>query len=132
MSNVRPPNMRTLQVFALAVLLLLVSVASQAAGDQAVIIHLRLSNGKFGSKAEVDKLFKLEQEIAAAVERTRVGEEDGNEIGEGEFIIFCYGPNGDRLFAVIEPILRKSVHAKGARVVIRYGEPGSRQRERLF
>jgi len=124
--------MRVFQTFALAIPLLLVSLATGATGDQAVIIHLRLSNATFGSEADVDKLFKLENEIAAAVEGMHVGEEDGNEIGGGEFIIFCYGPNGDRLFAVIEPILRKSVHAKGARVVIRYGEPGARQKERVF
>jgi hypothetical protein len=123
---------RRLPALAAAVLVLLSSATTHAAEDQAVIVHLRLSSATFGSRAEVDQLFKLEEKVAAAVEGSLVGEHDGNEIGAGEFIIFCYGPNADRLFAVIEPILRASIHSKGARVVIRYGKPGAREAERLF
>ena len=104
--------------------------ASPAAEEQAVLVYLRLSNPGFGSKDELAELFKLEEQVAAAIEQARVGAHDGNEVGGGEFTIYCYGPNGDKLFATIEPVLRKSAFAKGARVVIRYGKPGAKQAER--
>ena len=104
--------------------------ASPAAEEQAVLVYLRLFNAGFGSKDELTELFKLEEQVAAAIEQAHVGEHDGNEVGGGEFTIYCYGPNGDKLFAAIEPVLRKSAFAKGARVVIRYGKPGAKQAER--
>jgi len=115
-----------------ASLLLLLPTASRAAEEQAVLVYLSLSAPLSASKAELTGLLKLEEQVALAIERAHVGEHDGNEIGGGEFTIYCYGPNGDRLFAAIEPVLRASALAKGARVVIRYGKPGSKQVERLL
>jgi|SRR5882724_5270094 len=103
---------------------------SLAAEEHAVIVYLRVSAS--ASKGDLDKLFKLEEEVASAIERAHAGEHDGNEIGGGEFTIYCYGPNGDELFAAIEPVLRKSPYSAGARVVVRYGKPGARQSERRF
>ena len=118
--------------FVTTLLLLLLPTASRAAEEQAVLVYLSLSAPPSASKAELTGLFKLEEQVALAIERARAGEHDGNEIGGGEFTIYCYGPNGDRLFAAIEPVLRASALAKGARVVIRYGKPGARQVERLL
>jgi len=112
--------------------LLLLPAASRAAEEQAVLVHLSLSAPQSASKAELTGLLKLEEQVALALERAHAGEHDGNEIGGGEFTIYCYGPNGDRIFAAIEPVLRASALAKGARIVIRYGKPGARQVERLL
>jgi hypothetical protein len=106
-----------------------VPMAAAGADEQAVIVHLKLSGSGFGEKHEREALFKLEDAIATSIERSSVGEHDGNEVGGGEFVIYCYGPNADALFAAIEPTLRASPLSKGATVVIRYGKPGARQRE---
>jgi hypothetical protein len=106
-----------------------VPMAAADADEQAVIVHLRLSGSGFGEKHDLEALFKLEEAIATSIERSSVGEHDGNEVGEGEFVIYCYGPNADALFAAIEPALRSSPLSKGATVLIRYGKPGARHRE---
>lgn len=110
-------------------LLLGVSLTAAAADEQAVIIHLKLSDPGFGARAEREQLFALEEAVAAAVARSATGEHDGNEVGDGEFVIFCYGPDADKLYAAVEPALRASSLSRGGTVVIRYGKPGARQRE---
>lgn len=99
------------------------------AEEQAVIVRLKLLGSGFGEERERDALFKLENAVARSVQRASAGEHDGNEIGGGEFVIYCYGPKADALYAAIEPTLRSSPLSKGATVVIRYGPPGARQRE---
>jgi hypothetical protein len=73
----------------------------------------------------LDPLFALEQELIAALDGTDVGELDGNEIavdGSDGFLFF-YGADADALFALIEPILRKSAVMAGADATLRYGDP---------
>jgi hypothetical protein len=122
--------MHIAQRIAVAGLLAFAMSAPVLAVDQhAVIVHLKLAQGGFGSDSDRQKLFELEERVAAAVARSRSGEHDGNEIGGGEFIIYCYGPNADTLYQAIEPILRASTLSKGALVIVRYGPPGARQRD---
>ena len=101
-----------------------------AGEEHAVLIFLRYPLSGPGSKEAVHRLFELEDQIAAAIEQAGVGEHDGNEVGGGEFTIYCYGPNADKLFAAIEPVLVRSKITKDGRVVIRYGKPGAKQAER--
>lgn len=92
--------------------------------QHAVVIHLRLSDGRFGAAGEVPRLMELERRIEAVVEAASVGELDGNEVGAGEFVVFTRGPDADRLYATLEPLLRASPLAKGGFVVKRYGAAG--------
>src|SRR5215472_2638616 len=103
--------------------------AAGAAEEQAVVVHLKLSGSGFGTEAERKSLFELEKAVESAINHSSTGEYDGNEVGGGEFVMFCYGPNADALFATIERLLRQSPLAKGATVIIRYGKPGAKQRE---
>jgi len=123
--------MHTRQVLVLLATLLafLLPKPSPAAEEQAVLVYVSLSSAGSASKDQLTELFKLEEEIATAIQLARAGEHDGNEVGGGEFTVYCYGPSADKLYAAIEPILRSSVYAKGARVVVRYGKPGARQVE---
>jgi hypothetical protein len=98
--------------------------------EQAVLIHFRLSDGAFGTPEEVTQLMDLEQRLETAIESSGAGELDGNEVGGGEFVVFIYGPDADRLFAVVEPLLRESPLASGGFAVKRYGaadDPGARE-----
>ena len=102
-----------------------------AAGPQnAVIVHLKLAGGKFGTASEVVDCQELEDQLEKEIARAGVGEMDGNEIGEDECTLFMYGPDADRLFSAIERSLRASPLAKGAWAIKRYGaaeDPQARQ-----
>ena len=74
-------------------------------------------------------LASLEDKLIEAVERKDLGEFDGNEIGGGTAKLFLYGPDAEKLFAAIEPVLRTYPLSLNARVVIRRGGPGAEDRE---
>jgi hypothetical protein len=73
----------------------------------------------------LDALMALEDELEAALDGKNVGELDGNEIAVdgSDGFLFLYGPDADALFAVIEPVLRKSAVTPGADATLRYGDP---------
>jgi hypothetical protein len=60
---------------------------------------------------------------------SEVGMFDGNEVGGGQLVLFLYGPDAELLFKHIEPVIRADEFCHRARVVIRWGKPGSPQRE---
>ena len=73
----------------------------------------------------LDALYALEDELIEALNGKNVGELDGHEIAidGNDGFLFLYGPDADALFAVIEPILRKSPVMPGADATLRYGDP---------
>ncbi|NHN55622.1 hypothetical protein G9U51_07485 [Calidifontibacter sp. DB0510] len=87
--------------------------------QHAVMIHYELS-GEFGSDSEREALFKLEDVLEAKVEAANAGELDGNEFGDGEAVIYLYGPDADRLWQVVEPDVR-AFPARPAHAILRYG-----------
>ena len=90
--------------------------------EQAVLIHLRLSDGKFGTENEFDSIHALSAKLEATITANRLGVFDGDDFGEGDCTLFIYGPNADALFAAMEPILRASPLSKGAVAIKRYGK----------
>ncbi len=96
--------------------------------EQAVIVHLDGTGLPDRTCQEYDTA-TLEDRLSARIRRDALGEFDGNEFGPTETVLFMYGPDAERLFAGIEPILREYPLCHGARVVIRRGAPGSEQRE---
>ena len=89
--------------------------------EQALLIHLKLSDGKFGTKSEIDALFALQHELEADIAKVKGGDFDGNEIGEGECVFFIYGPDADKLFSSVESRLKSSPLSKGGWAIKRYG-----------
>jgi len=71
----------------------------------------------------------LEDRLEDAISREAAGEFDGNEFGPGEVVLLMYGPDAERLFKVVESVLRDYPLCRGARVRIRAGGPGSPERE---
>ena len=98
-----------------------------SAEEQALIITIPLHSGKEGSAEERKRLFALEDQLSAAIKESGAGEYDGNEIGEGIFRMYIYGPSAERLFSVVRPILKKFHPPAGSYLVKRYGKPGSKQ-----
>jgi len=90
--------------------------------EQAVIVHLRFREHAFGSTKERETVRALEQQLETAIEDAGAGEFDGDEFGGGECVLYMYGPEADRIFAVIEPVLKSSPLTSGGYAIKRYGE----------
>jgi hypothetical protein len=78
---------------------------------------------------DLGPIFDLEDQLIAAIERNAAGEFDGNEVGDGEAVLYMYGPDADALYAAVAPILRNSLLARTGIVVRRYGPPEDGTRE---
>ena len=90
--------------------------------EQAVLIHLKLSNQKFGTRDEMDAIHALSHKLEELIKARHLGEFDGDEFGQGECTLYMYGPNADALFAGIEPLLRASSLTKAGWATKRYGD----------
>ncbi len=96
--------------------------------EQAVIVHLR----RTGLPEEIYEKYDistLQDQLREAIVRQEVGEFDGNEIGPEEATLYMYGADAERLFEVVEPVLRAYPLSREGFVVIRRGPPGSPERE---
>ncbi len=89
--------------------------------EHAVLVHITSLPGDAG-------LDEVEDSLIEAIERAGVGEFNGNEIGPEESVLYLYGPDGDALWEVIEPVVTAAPLGEGSYVIVRYGEPGVRER----
>ena len=87
--------------------------------EQAVIVAF-----KYGYP-NLDRLFEVDDLLEAAAEKSGAGEHDGHEIAvdlsDGSY--YLYGPDADKLYEAIRPILEEQDFTKGAKVTLRYGPP---------
>ena len=106
----------------------LAAAPEQKGPDHAVIVHFT-----YGS-TNLEPLFELERQLEAAILAADVGEYDGNEVAVdgSDGYLYMYGPNADKLFSVIQPILEKASFMGGAKVRKRYGPPQDGVREDLI
>lgn len=105
------------------------AVPDAGAAEHAVIVHLRLGDDEHGTVEERESVFRLEDRLEALIEAQGAGEFDGNEFGGGEAVLYCYGPDADRLWQTIEAEVR-SFPTRPAFVTLRYGDasdPGARE-----
>jgi hypothetical protein len=95
------------------------------APEHAVVVHF-----DYGS-TNLQPIFDLSQELETAIVAANAGEFDGNEVAADghDGFLFMYGPDADRLFEVIRPILEACSFMRGARVKLRYGPPQDGVRE---
>lgn len=83
-----------------------------------VRVSFALDDPKFGSRSERQRIHRFTAKLDAALATARVGEYDGDEFGEGECILFMYGPDPEAIYRTIEPVLRKSTFLQGAKVAL--------------
>jgi hypothetical protein len=97
------------------------AAAEPAAPEHAVIVAFDF--GSSDPQPVFDLSTRLEQAIAAA----GAGEFDGNELAAdgSDGTLYMYGPDADRLFAAVRPVLEAAAFMQGARVKLRYGPAGS-------
>ena len=96
--------------------------AAPVAGNHAVIVHFGLSDDEFGTEAERATLGDLGDRLADVVARAGVGEFDGDEFGEGEGVLYLYGPDDELLWRVVEPEVRACA-LRPAFALVRPGGP---------
>lgn len=96
--------------------------------EQAVLVFIKLVAGPFGGPDQRAAIQTLEERLENAVDENDIGEFDGNDIGEGFWRLYTYGPSADRLLEVMLPILRAEHTPLGSYVVKRYGGPGATER----
>jgi hypothetical protein len=98
--------------------------------DQAVIIRATLPS--IDADDVLDQLITLENELAEVIALARVGEFDGNEIGQDELKLYMYGPDAEKLFSTVESVLRRASLTRSAIATVRHGPPGSYSRDVLL
>lgn len=98
-----------------------IAPAAAAPVEQAVIVHFR-----YGS-TDLARLHALEDVVEKAIKRAGAGEYDGHEIAVdgSDGFLYMYGPDADRLFGVVAPVLRSTAFMAGAVATKRYGPPGA-------
>lgn len=104
--------------FILAVLIYALSLTASAA-EQAVIVQFKYTN------KDLTPLFALENRLEEAINAAQAGEYDGNEVAasDGATNLYMYGPDADKLFQTIKPILESSEFMHDSLVILRYGPP---------
>ena len=55
----------------------------------------------------------LERRLERAIQADAAGEFDGDEFGGNKCVLYMYGPDADRLFETIEPMLKSVPVASG-------------------
>lgn len=88
--------------------------------DHAVIAHFPFVEDAFGSERGREIVAELADTLRDAIEEGAVGKYDGEEFGGGRCVLYMYGPDADRLFAVVEPILRAEPLTRGGFAIKRY------------
>jgi hypothetical protein len=93
--------------------------------EHAVVVHFQ-----YGS-TDLTRLFQLEEKLEAAIAAANAGELDGNEVATdgSDGFLYMYGPDADRLFEAVKPVLETSSFMKGATAKMRYGPPVDGVRE---
>lgn len=96
--------------------------------EQAVLVYLDGTSLPDDVYAEYD-VVTLEDRLTQIISDKSLGEYDGDEFGPKGVTLFMYGPNAQRLFEGIEPVIRSYPLCQNARVVIRGGPPGAPETE---
>lgn len=93
--------------------------------------HAVIVNFTYIGSTDLSPLFALERQLEEAITSARAGEYDGNEVAvDGSHgCLYMYGPDADKLFAVVRPALEACGFMKGAKVRLRYGPPSDGVRE---
>src|SRR5688500_17334169 len=94
--------------------------------SHAVLLHLKLTSDGFGSEEEHDAIQRMTDRLQEAILASAAGELYGDEFGGGECVVYMYGPDADRLFSAVQPILKDWQALLGGHAVKRYGPPGAR------
>ncbi len=100
--------------------------------EHAVVVHFAYGILRPDDQTpDLQPLFKVEEALERAIADAKAGEYDGNEVAVSgkDGYLYMYGPDADRLYDVVRPILEGVPFMKGAEVKKRYGPPNPGVRE---
>ena len=97
---------------------------SPALPKECIAVYFKLETANFGTIEEMQEIHSFAGQLAQTIEASKTGVYDGDEFGEGECGLFMYGPDADRLFDVVYPLLSSWEKMRGGRIIKRYGQPG--------
>lgn len=85
--------------------------------DQSVIIYFN-----YGIES-LDPLHQLEDKLRMIIESENVGDYDGHEIAmdDSDGSLYMFGPNAEKLFKAVKPILVSTHFMKDATAYLRFG-----------
>jgi hypothetical protein len=86
--------------------------------EHAVVVHF-----DYIGSTDLQPLFSVEEQLETAIAAASAGELDGNEVAVdgSDGFLYMYGPDADRLFAAVRPVLEACSFMRGARITLRYG-----------
>lgn len=105
--------------------LILILFSTVVFAEEAVIVVFPFANGDPDVSNDIKQVFALEDKLAIAIKKSGQGELDGNEVGQGEAIIYMYAPNASKLYESIKHVLAASPLTKQGYVRVRFGPPGA-------
>jgi len=83
------------------------------------------SGQEHGTLEERDELFELEGKLEVALQAIGA-DHDGHEMGEGNILLFSYGPDPEKMWEVMESLIRQSSYTN--LVVDKQFDPGNGQK----
>lgn len=92
--------------------------APPEASEHEVVLSIALGTE---GRAVPEDLARLEEALTDALATAQAGQIVGHEVAFGRYQLVLRGPDADRLFASLEPLLRASPRVAQAKVVKRYG-----------
>ena len=99
--------------------------------DHSVQIFLQFPRNALDDERKLDAVFDLEEILEEIVEKTGIGNFDGNEFCDDTVTFFIYGPDADKIVENLYPIVSRISYLPGSYIVKRYGDYGSRE-EQIF
>ncbi len=102
-----------------------------AQNDEAVVISLD-TQGLDDAVYQTHDLYTLEDLLIKELESDGIGQLDGHEISPTQTTIYLYGPDAEEIFSKCRTVLASYPLCRNSRAVIRWGGPGSSQREAVF
>ncbi len=94
--------------------------------------HAVIAYFEYG-QTDLEALFEVERQLEAAIDKAGAGEFDGNEIAvDGtDGSLYMYGPDADKLFEAVKPVLESADCLSEVVVCLQYGPPkdGVKQKE---
>lgn len=96
--------------------------------DEWIAVYFTLSGSEYGTQEEREAVHRFTDQLNRAINESGEGVFDGDEFGDGQGGLFMYGRDADRLFHVVEPLLRSwPPLRKGGYAIKRYGAPHDQQ-----
>jgi hypothetical protein len=102
-------------------------LAEEERAEEALVIHLKLSDTEFGSFEERERAFSIEDRLESALRNAAQGEYDGHEFGDGWCRFYLYGEDANALAEAVLPVLTSFATLPGSFVLKRFGPPGSNE-----